>query len=276
MKKLNKLFVVGSALFLGSSVISCSTNTSKTIKVCASELPHANILNNVVKDLIKDKGYILEVTILDWTMQNDAVKNGDYDANYFEHIPYLLEYSQNKKQEILFASAKVHYEPLRIYAGKASKGLYDKLATFEICNDVSNATRALELLVAEKIIDSYEKDTDGNANLDKLPSNIKTISENLLVSSLPDYDYGLLPCNTAMTGNIDATSDKNKNLPSESSELADAKANVITASTNKYKNDTDYKTKIDILTDAILSSSVKDYITKTWNSVVLPYQKDLR
>lgn len=275
MKKI-KLGVISCLVLFGASLVSCNESNSKTIKVCASELPHASILNNVVKGLVEKEGYNLDVTILDWTIQNDSVKNGDYDANYFQHIPYLVGYANNANQEVLFATAKVHYEPLRIYAGKASKDLKDANATFEICNDVSNATRALDLLVANGIIDTYKKDSDGNADLENLPANIYPISENLLVSSLPDYDYGLLPCNTAMTGNIDATSDKNKNLPSEDKSLADAKANVIAASTEKYKNDSEYKTKVDILTDAILSSDVKNYIDSTWKGVVLTYQKDLR
>ncbi|MFA6755564.1 MAG: MetQ/NlpA family ABC transporter substrate-binding protein [Bacilli bacterium] len=276
MKKSHILLTVISCFLVALNLNSCGESSDKTIKVCASELPHANILNNVVKDLLSDEGYNLEVTILDWTIQNDAVKNGDYDANYFQHIPYLISSSTNTNQEEVFASCKVHYEPLRIYAGKASVDYKDSKATFEICNDVSNATRALDLLVDVGVLTSYEKDTDGNADLEKLPSNIVPIAENLLVNSLADYDYGLLPCNTAMTGNIDATSEKNKDLPSENSSLADAKANVIAASTTRYKNDTVYKAKIDVLTDALLTNEVKEYIDSTRKGVVLTYQKDLR
>ena len=86
------------------------------IKVCASDVPHAEVLKNCVKDLLKNEGYDLEVTILDWTLQNDGVAAGDYDANYFQHVPYLEGYSGATK---LFASCKVHYEPLGIYYGKA-------------------------------------------------------------------------------------------------------------------------------------------------------------
>jgi len=272
MKSKNTLLLV-SLLLLGG-VSSCSTDTSKTISVCASELPHAQILNDSVKPILEKEGYTLKVTVLDWTLQNDAVSFLDYDANYFQHIPYLDTYNPNEDK--VFPVCKVHYEPLKIYAGKASVAYTDKKATFEICNDTSNGTRALDLLVASNIIDSYEKDSDGNADFTKLPSNITAVAENLLVASLPDYDYGLLPCNTAMTGNIDGNSDSNKDLPSESSELASKKANVLAANTTEYNSNTVYQIKIDALADALLSDTVKTYINDTWKGVVLAYQEDLR
>lgn len=91
------------------------------ISVCASDVPHAEVLNGCVKDLLKKQGYDLEVKILDWTIQNDVVSKGDYDANYFQHVPYLSEYKGTVK---LFASCKVHYEPLGIYFGKATEWKY--------------------------------------------------------------------------------------------------------------------------------------------------------
>ena len=91
------------------------------IKVCASDVPHAEVLNGRVKSLLEAQGYTLEVTILDWTIQNDSVAKGDYDANYFQHVPYLETYAGTVK---LFASCKVHYEPLGIYYGKAKEWKY--------------------------------------------------------------------------------------------------------------------------------------------------------
>ena len=122
----------------------------KTIYVCASELPHADVLENAVAPILKEKGYTLKVTVLDWQLQNDAVANKDYDANYFQHIPYLETYTGSVK---LFASAKVHYEPLGIYKGKAT-GALSEGKTFAICNDESNAIRALELLQAKGVINN--------------------------------------------------------------------------------------------------------------------------
>lgn len=96
-----------------------TVNGSNTvIKVCASDVPHAEVLTGCVKSILAEQGYDLQVTILDWTLQNNSVSKGDYDANYFQHVPYLETYTGKPE---LFAVCKVHYEPLGIYYGKTTK-----------------------------------------------------------------------------------------------------------------------------------------------------------
>ena len=96
-----------------------TVNGSNTvIKVCASDVPHAEVLTGCVKSILAEQGYDLQVTVLDWTVQNDSVSKGDYDANYFQHVPYLETYTGTPE---LFAVCKVHYEPLGIYYGKATE-----------------------------------------------------------------------------------------------------------------------------------------------------------
>lgn len=277
MKKLSATLLFALPLL---SVFSCSGDTSKVITVAASEIPHAEILNNAVKPLLQEKGYELKVTTLDWTLQNDAVKNGEYDANYFQHRPYLQQfdsgsstYSTDYKYTSLFPTAAIHFEPLRIYPGKKTAAEFEasKLtATYEICSDVSNEIRALELLKNAGVIASYDVDEKGNPI--NLPSNITTIDENLLVSSLGDYDYAVLPTNSALTGKLTA----DETLPVESDSVKDRNANVIAASVTRYAEDTTYKTKIDVLTDALLSKDVSTFIQEHYQGVVVSVQQDLR
>lgn len=269
------------SLFIASlfPLTSCQ-NREKTICVAASEIPHAEILNEAVKPILEEKGYKLEVTVLDWTLQNDAVKNLDYDANYFQHRPYLQEYdsgssiySEDYTYKNVFPVVSVHFEPLRIYAGKKNANEFEsikKSATYEICNDTSNEIRALDLLVSCGVIDSY--DTDEKGNPINLPSNITPIAENLLASSLDDYDYAVLPTNTALTAKKSADS----TLPSEGDDVKNLRANVLAANATQYQNSEIYKTKIDALSDALLSSSVKDYIETKYQGVIDSVQVDLR
>ena len=84
MTKINKL-LIGTLLLAGSLITGC--DNSNKITVCASDLPHAKILNEAVKPILEEKGYKLDVEVLDWTIQNSAVANDEYDANYFQHIP---------------------------------------------------------------------------------------------------------------------------------------------------------------------------------------------
>lgn len=246
-----------------------------TITVCASDVPHAEVLNGVVKEELKKKGYTLEVTILDWTEQNNAVANGDYDANYFQHVPYLETYTGSVK---LFASCKVHYEPLGIYYGKAAQGTaVTDGKTFEICDDESNAIRAFQLLTAKGVIN---KDAEGdnypvNAAGDKLTIGdtakswtskdgkvtVTLVAENLLVASKGDYDFACLPCNTAYTGKVAA--DQRAAVEDDPAQVA-GKANIIAARLDDYKNDEKYKAKIDALTEVMLSEAVSDFFAEKY------------
>lgn len=271
MKKLN-LVLFGSAILFGTSLITSCSNDDSVIKVCASESPHAEVLNGAVKDILKEKGYTLKVTVLDWTQQNSAVADKDYDANYFQHIPYLNTYDGKTE---LAATCKVHYEPLGIYS-KTKKELGS--GTYEICNDSSNAVRAFQLLVAKGVI---SKDTEGNnfpyTDSEELAFTgeewkstdgtvtVKLVAEELLSASLADYDYGLLPCNTAYTGNISSDLRISKE---DDPEQVSAKANVLAVRKNDYLSDSTYKEKIDILTDALLSTSVSEYFQTKYNGVM--------
>ena len=266
MKKRIFCLVAVLVLCLTVGLTSCNKN-DKTIYVCASELPHADILENAVAPILKEKGYTLKVTVLDWTIQNDSVANKDYDANYFQHVPYLETYTGEVK---LFAAAKVHYEPLGIYKGAATGDLAEG-KTFAICNDESNAIRALELLKAKGVIEAVPVDANGKLTFtgsswtSENGVTVTLIAEELLVASMPDFDFACLPCNTALTGNVNEAL---KVAKEDDAELVAGKANVLAARVDDYKNDEDYKAKIDLLVDALLSKSVSDYVNEKWNGAI--------
>ena len=265
MKKSFLCLVAVLVLCLTVGLTSCNKK-DKTIYVCASELPHADILENAVAPILKEKGYTLKVTVLDWTIQNDSVANKDYDANYFQHVPYLETYTGTVK---LFAAAKVHYEPLGIYKG-SSTGALSEGKTFAICNDESNAIRALELLKANGVIDTVPANNDkltftGSSWTSENGVTVTLIAEELLAASMTDYDFVCLPCNTALTGNVSASLQVAKEVDAD---LVAAKANVLAARVDDYKNDEVYKTKIDVLTDALLSKEVSDYVNQKWGGAI--------
>ena len=266
MKKRFLCLVAVLVLCLSVCLTSCNKD-KKTIYVCASELPHADILENAVAPILEEQGYTLKVTVLDWTIQNDSVASGDYDANYFQHVPYLELYTGEVK---LFASAKVHYEPLGIYKGKAT-GALSEGKTFAICNDESNALRALELLQSKDVIENLPVDEEGKLTItgsNWTASNgvtVTLIAEELLVASMADYDFVCLPCNTALTGNVSGSLQVAKE---DDAELVAGKANVLAARVEDYQNDEVYKAKIDALTDALLSKAVSDYVNEKWGGAI--------
>lgn len=266
MKKSLKVLVVFVLLFISLFTLCSCKNDESVIRVCASELPHADILNNIVKEKLKEKGYTLEVTVLDWTMQNDAVANKDYDANYFQHIPYLNTYQGKTK---LKATCKVHYEQLGIYYGKKNISLFDG-KTFAICNDESNAIRALNLLFSKGVISELPVNNDhlsfnGNTWTASNGVTITLIDEGLLAAALNDYDFACLPCNTAYTGNI--SNDRIVGVEDDK-DLVVKNANVLAVREDDYNNDLAYKEKIDILTNILLSSDVSDYVKAKYGQII--------
>ncbi len=264
MKKLLVVLLVALLLVSSFSFAACG-DPSKTITVCASELPHANILENCVADILKKQGYTLKVEVIDWPIQNDSVAQGDYDANYFQHVPYLETYTGTVK---LFAACKVHYEPLGIYKG----GQYSINASnvrIAICNDPSNAVRALQLLYAKGYITELpvenEQLTFTGSSYTIGDVTISLISEDLLVASMPDYTFVCLPSNTALTGKVDQSLRVDQE---DDPALVAAKANVLAARVDDYANDPEYKAKIDALTEALLSDEVAQYVLETWGGAI--------
>ena len=264
MKKLLVVLLVALLVLASFSFTACG-DADKTITVCASELPHADILKNCVAGILAEQGYTLKVKVIDWEIQNDAVAQGDYDANYFQHVPYLETYAGTTK---LFAACKVHYEPLGIYkGGKYSTDVSNK--TIAICNDESNAVRALQLLYAKGYIAELPVQNEQLAfNGDTVvigDVTIKLIAENLLVASMPDYTFVCLPCNTALTGKVDQSLKVDQE---DDATLVAGKANVLAARVNDYANDPIYKAKVDALVDALLSQDVSNYVFEKWGGAI--------
>lgn len=262
-------------LFALCTLTSC--DNSKTITVCASELPHAKILNECIAPLLKADGYDLKVKVLDWQIQNDAVANDEYDANYFQHVPYLKTYEGSTK---LYAACKVHYEVLCLYAKDTSKKSLFNGAKIELVNDASNIERALQLLAANHVLTINASNYDAEnkfANFNTANPNscvtfldaykdckLTCIAEDKLCVSLDDYDFGIIPGNTALTGLGSDYATRISLSEAATEETISAKANIICV---KEANKDSEKTKE--LVKACSDSSVGTYITKTFGSSVI-------
>ncbi len=284
MRKINIL--LSTLVLLSSSLLnSCNQNDETTISVCASELPHAKILKEAVAPILKENGYELKVEVLDWTIQNSAVATGEYDANYFQHIPYLN--SENfEGEEELIAVAKVHYEKLCLYASdKDSNKQLDNGETIEIVNDVTNIERALLLLNSYNILtinescyknNTFTFDTSNpNSCVTFLPGyedcKLTCILESNLCVSLSDYNFGVIPGNTALTGLGDDYASKIVLSEKATEETISERANVIAV---KKSNKDSAKTKA--LVEACKDQRVADYISNTFGESVLYYYEVIK
>ena len=88
-----------------------------TLKVAASPTPHAEILN-VAKEVLAEQGIDLQIhEYSDYVVPNTAVEDGDEDANYFQHLPYLEDFNKEQGTHIV-SIATIHVEPMGLYGGK--------------------------------------------------------------------------------------------------------------------------------------------------------------
>ena len=153
MKKLIAAALTGALVLgtVGTSVV-FAADDDKTITVAASETPHSEILE-AAKPILEEEGYDLEVTVFDdYVQPNEVVESGDFDANYFQHIPYLNSFNEEKGTHLVNAGG-IHYEPFGIYPG--TKSSLDDIAdgdTIAVPNDTTNEARALLLLQDNGII----------------------------------------------------------------------------------------------------------------------------
>lgn len=240
------------------------------IKVGATSTPHGEILE-FVKDKLAEQGYDLQITIYDdYVLPNKAVADGELDANYFQHTPYLNSFNASNGTDLV-SVAKIHYEPFGLYGnGVTSVADVAEGASIVIPADDSNETRALLLLQQEGLIELPE---DANANdgvttldiVDDHGYNITTVQADTVAAQFANSDAGSL---AVINGNyaLAAGLDINTALAVEdaSGDAAQTYANIIAV-----RNGDENLPKIQALVSTLQSDDVKTYIEENYNGAVV-------
>lgn len=259
-KKMRKTIAVIAVLILASALLFAGgkKEDSKVLKVGATPEPHASMLNLIVDDMAK-AGYTLEVIeFTDYVTPNRALEDGQIDANFFQHIPYLED--QNAEHGYHLANAGgIHIEPIALYSKKVSSlsELADG-ASIAIPNDATNEGRALLLLQSAGLIK-----LNAEAGITATPLDITENKKNLKfneieAASLPrvlsDVDAAVINGNYAIPAGLSAKKD------GLFVEGADSPyVNIITV---KAGNENDPRVKA--LVEALKSDEIKDYVNKTY------------
>lgn len=265
------VLVVGALTGCGSSKSESSEKKTddKKITIAASATPHAEILEEA-KTLLKDKGYELEVKVFDdYVQPNNVVESGEFDANYFQHVPYLEQFNEEKGTHLVVAG-KIHYEPFGIYPG-TKKDLKDiaKGDKIAVPNDTTNEARALLLLQDNGII----KLKDGAGikatvnDIEENPNNIEIVE--LEAAQVPrvvnEVAYVVLNGNYALEANYTVKKDALAYEKSDS-EAAKTYVNVIAV-----KEGNENSEKIKALVDVLKSDSIKKFIDEKYDGAVIVY-----
>lgn len=265
------VLVVGALTGCGSSKSESSEKKTddKKITVAASATPHVEILEEA-KTLLKDKGYELEVKVFDdYVQPNNVVESGEFDANYFQHVPYLEQFNEEKGTHLV-VTGKIHYEPFGIYPG-TKKDLKDiaKGDKIAVPNDTTNEARALLLLQDNGII----KLKDGAGikatvnDIEENPNNIEIVE--LEAAQVPrvvnEVAYVVLNGNYALEANYTVKKDALAYEKSDS-EAAKTYVNVIAV-----KEGNENSEKIKALVDVLKSDSIKKFINEKYDGAVIVY-----
>ena len=271
MKKLIAAALTGAVVLgtVGTSVV-FAADDDKTITVAASETPHSEILE-AAKPILEEEGYDLEVTVFDdYVQPNEVVESGDFDANYFQHIPYLNSFNEEKGTHLVNAGG-IHYEPFGIYPG--TKSSLDDIAdgdTIAVPNDTTNEARALLLLQDNGII----KLKDG-AGLEATVNDIEENPYNVEIVELAaeqvarvaeETSYIVLNGNYALQAGYSVSKDALAYETSDS-EAAKTYVNVIAVKEGNENSD-----KIKALVDVLKSDEIKDFINEKYDGAVIPFE----
>ena len=250
----------------GETGAAAADENLQVIKVGASITPHAEILAQV-KDDLKAQGYDLQVVeFTDYVMPNLSLDEGELDANFFQHQPYLDGFNEERGTKLV-SIGTVHYEPFGIYAGKTSDlSAIPEGGSIAIPNDGTNEARALLLLEAQGLIKLKEGITFTATVLDiaENPKNlsIKEIEAAQLARSLQDVDAAVINGNYAIQAGLkvkDALAIEDKD-----SIAADTYANVLVV---KEGHENDEATKA--LLAALQSDTAKKFMEEKYEGAVI-------
>jgi D-methionine transport system substrate-binding protein len=262
MKKKNLLLVL--LLLVGLIGNQALISASTTLKVGASPTPHAAILEEI-KPLLAKEGIDLKIIeFQDYVQPNLALAEGELDANFFQHIPYLEQFSKDHRLSLTYI-AKVHIEPMGIYSKKIkSLAEIQKKAVVAVPNDPTNCGRALLLLERAKLIELRKGAGLSATELDivKNPKSlqVKPLEAAQLPRILADVDLAVINTNYALPAKLVPTKDA---LFIEGSESP--YANVLAVKEQDKNNPALQK-----LAKALNSDLIREYLQKNYQGDIVP------
>ncbi|MFD9307057.1 MetQ/NlpA family ABC transporter substrate-binding protein [Streptomyces sp. NPDC060048] len=275
--KLTALAATAAALTLSLSACGSSSDPSSTkadggkvdeskpLVIAASPTPHADVLKFVKDNLAAKEGLKLEVKeFTDYVLPNTATQQGQVDANYFQHVPYLDDFNKKNGTDIV-PVVNVHLEPLGLYSKKV-KALTDIKAgqTVAVPNDPTNEGRALQLLAVNNLI-TLKEGVGTGAKLaditDKKGLEFKELEAATVPRALNDVDAAVINGNYAIEAKL---------VPAKDAlvlEKADGNpyANILAVKSGKQDDP-----RIQKLAKLLNSDEVKKFIEGEYQGSVIP------
>lgn len=241
-----------------------------TITVAASATPHAEILEQA-KPLLAAKGWDLEVTIFDDYIQpNLVVESGEFDANYFQHIPYLDSFNEEQGTHLVNVGG-IHYEPFGIYPGTESDlANISEGAVIAVPNDPTNEARALLLLQDNGII-TLKEGAGLTATINDIESNpnnieIKELEAAQVARVKDEVAFVVLNGNYALEAGFSVGND------AVAHELADSEAAKTYVNIIAVKEGNEENEGIKALVEVLKSDDIKNFIETNYDGAVVAFE----
>ena len=243
----------------------------ETIKIAATPVPHAEILEEAAK-ILENYGYKLDIVEFDdYVQPNLVVESGEFDANYFQHVPYLDSFNAEQGTHLVVAG-EIHYEPFGIYPGK--KASLDEIADGDkiaIPNDTTNEARALLLLQDNGLI-TLKEGVGLTATVNDVvenPHNIEFVELEAaqVARVVKEVEYVILNGNYALEAGYSVGKDSIAYEASDS-EAAKTYVNIVTVLEGNENSD-----KIQALVKVLRSDDIKKFIEDTYDGAVIFYEK---
>ncbi|WP_368741893.1 MetQ/NlpA family ABC transporter substrate-binding protein [Enterococcus casseliflavus] len=276
---MKKIFGIATTLLLTAALAACGTGSnsgssdssaaegeSTKLVIGASVTPHAEILEQA-KSLLAEEGIDLEIkTFDDYVLPNKALENGDIDANYFQHIPYLNKQIADNGYDFVNAGA-IHIEPMGLYSKRISDiSELEDGATVLTSTSESDWGRILTILQDADLItlkDGVDTETATFDDIAENPKNLEfkhDVDPSLLATAYQNDEADLIAINANFAFGIDLN-------PADDSVLLEADnspyVNVIAVRSGDEDSD-----KIKKLIEVLHSDEIKDFVEEQWQGSV--------
>jgi len=241
-----------------------STGESATLRVAATAVPHADILE-VVKPILAEQGITLNVRVFsDYVQPNELVVQGQMEVNYFQTEPYLDAWNRDRGTQLV-TLAGIHIEPFAAYSRRySSLDAVPDGAEVVIPNDPSNNSRALILLHHNGLITLKDPANALSTLRDIVDNprhlNFRELDAAMLPRVLDQVDLALINTNYALDAGLnpreDALAIEDKDSPY---------VNFLVGLADKRDD-----ARVQALIAALTSEQVRAYIRETYHDAVLP------
>jgi D-methionine transport system substrate-binding protein len=245
-------------------VSGCSSSSKEGLKVAATPVPHAQMLEYIKPDL-EAQGIHLKIIITDdYNMPNRALADKEVEANFFQHLPFLDQQVKEFHYPIESIGA-IEIEPMGVYSKKIQAlSELKQGATIAIPNDPTNEARALLLLQAQGIIELDRSDNlkATTLNIKKNPKNIKFIEVDAAMTAraLSDVEAAVINTNYALSAGLSPLKDA---LAIESKDSPYANILVVRIGDRNRPD-------IEALKVAMTSEKMRAFILETYKGAILP------